>query len=176
MLTSTPFGKKIGILRGQTSSMKYSPTSETSTKEVKEQAENGRRSQEVEGRKGIRRRRRKRRSRGIKGRGGVGGIAATATAAAAAEEAQHDSTKFSLTIVAGRHSFSRYLSTLSRRVPNLNSVIQKSTSGRQSTILQYTKNEQPQQYFQPGKITEESRFSPYEVTRQFNQVVRNYSS
>ncbi|GFO37329.1 hypothetical protein PoB_006383400 [Plakobranchus ocellatus] len=37
------FSKKIGILRGQTSSMKYSPTWEkTSTKEVKEQAENGR--------------------------------------------------------------------------------------------------------------------------------------
>ncbi|GFO00938.1 ribonuclease h1 [Plakobranchus ocellatus] len=37
-------GKKIGILRGQTSSMRYSPFWEkTSTKEVKEQAENGRR-------------------------------------------------------------------------------------------------------------------------------------
>ncbi|GFO36066.1 glycolipid transfer protein domain-containing protein 1 [Plakobranchus ocellatus] len=45
MLTFTPFGKKIGILRGQTSSMKYSPNREkTSTKEVKEQAENRRRS------------------------------------------------------------------------------------------------------------------------------------
>ncbi|GFN89285.1 thyrotropin-releasing hormone receptor-like [Plakobranchus ocellatus] len=44
MLTSTPSGKKIGILRGQTSSTRYSPTKEkTSAKEVKEQAENWRR-------------------------------------------------------------------------------------------------------------------------------------
>ncbi|GFO26031.1 autophagy-related protein 2-like protein b [Plakobranchus ocellatus] len=43
MLTSTPFGKKIGMLRGQTSSMKYSRTWEkTSAKEVKEQVVNGR--------------------------------------------------------------------------------------------------------------------------------------
>ncbi|GFN76762.1 hypothetical protein PoB_000326800 [Plakobranchus ocellatus] len=44
MLVSTPFDRKIGILRGQTSSMRYSPTWEkTSIKEVKELAENGRR-------------------------------------------------------------------------------------------------------------------------------------
>ncbi|GFO13332.1 hypothetical protein PoB_003983700 [Plakobranchus ocellatus] len=44
MCTSTPFGKKIGMLKGQTSSTKYSPTWEkTSAKEVKEQVENGRR-------------------------------------------------------------------------------------------------------------------------------------
>ncbi|GFO26008.1 D.miranda DNA sequence of the trim transposon [Plakobranchus ocellatus] len=43
-LASTTFGKKIGMLRGQTSSTKYSPTWEkTSAKEVKEQVENGRR-------------------------------------------------------------------------------------------------------------------------------------
>ncbi|GFN90350.1 craniofacial development protein 2-like protein [Plakobranchus ocellatus] len=48
MLTSTLFGRKNGILRGQTSSTKYSPTWEkTSTKEVKEQAENGRHSHSV---------------------------------------------------------------------------------------------------------------------------------
>ncbi|GFO22252.1 eukaryotic translation initiation factor 3 subunit f [Plakobranchus ocellatus] len=42
--TSTPFGKKIGKLRGPASSTKYSPTWEkTSAKEVKEQVENGRR-------------------------------------------------------------------------------------------------------------------------------------
>ncbi|GFN92465.1 hypothetical protein PoB_001897100 [Plakobranchus ocellatus] len=41
--TSTPFGKKIGMLRWQTISTKYSPTWEkTSAKEVKEQVENGR--------------------------------------------------------------------------------------------------------------------------------------
>ncbi|GFO16688.1 hypothetical protein PoB_004319300 [Plakobranchus ocellatus] len=44
MLTSTPFGKEIGMLRGQTSSTNYSPTWEkTLAKEVKEQVENGRR-------------------------------------------------------------------------------------------------------------------------------------
>ncbi|GFO01681.1 Pol-like protein [Plakobranchus ocellatus] len=44
MLTSTPFGKKIGTLRGQTSFTKYSLTWEkTSAKEVKEPVENGRR-------------------------------------------------------------------------------------------------------------------------------------
>ncbi|GFN75708.1 hypothetical protein PoB_000221400 [Plakobranchus ocellatus] len=41
--TSTPFGEKIGMLRGQTSSTKYSPTWEkTSAKKVKEQVENRR--------------------------------------------------------------------------------------------------------------------------------------
>ncbi|GFO31075.1 hypothetical protein PoB_005758000 [Plakobranchus ocellatus] len=44
MLTFTPSGQKIRILRGQTSSMQCSPTWEkTSSKEVKEQAENRRR-------------------------------------------------------------------------------------------------------------------------------------
>ncbi|GFO43216.1 hypothetical protein PoB_006972100 [Plakobranchus ocellatus] len=44
MHTSTLYGKKIGMLREQTSSMNYSPTWEkTSAKEVKEKVENGRR-------------------------------------------------------------------------------------------------------------------------------------
>ncbi|GFO13367.1 retrovirus-related pol polyprotein from transposon 17.6 [Plakobranchus ocellatus] len=42
--TSTPFGKKIEMLRAQTSSTRYSPTWEkTSAKEMKKQVENGRR-------------------------------------------------------------------------------------------------------------------------------------